>query len=98
MTGVLPLAVVETEIPVDSGPRVGHGLVGPQIHLFVVQAAPRPLGENVVDLATLAVHTDADTAPLAHRSERVAGELAALVGVEDLRLSVARQRVPQGRV
>jgi hypothetical protein len=48
--------------------------------------AGRPLNEHVVAPGALAVHADGDAARLQNVEELGAGELAALVGVEDLRL------------
>src|ERR1019366_9227254 len=56
-----------------------------QIDLFVLDAAPQSLDEHVVDPATLAVHADGDAGVIEHLDPLLAGELRALVGVEDLR-------------
>src|SRR5436190_18096136 len=52
--------------------------------LLVFEAAPQPLDEDVIHTAPLPVHADRDSVVLQSASEVVAGELAALVGIEDL--------------
>ena len=51
---------------------------------------------NIVHAAAPAVHGDRDAGVLEHIGEVKAGELAALVGIEDLRLAVSGQRLLQG--
>src|SRR6201998_883088 len=67
------------------------------IDVLVFQAAPQPLDEHIVDPAAAAVHRDADAGGLQPAGKLSAGELAPLVGVEDLRLAEASQRVLQRR-
>ena len=62
--------------------------VGFQINFLAFHTAPQPLDEHVIKPATLAVHTDLNIVVLEHASERVARELASLVGVEYLRYAV----------
>src|SRR5204863_9017474 len=56
-----------------------------------LSTAPQPLDEDVVHAPALAVHADGDPVPLEGAGKVVAGELAALVGIEDLRPAVARE-------
>ncbi len=67
----------------------GNRLVGVQLDLFVVDCFPWPLDENVVPPAALAVHADADVMRLEQAGELEAGELAALIRVENLGPPVA---------
>ena len=60
--------------------------------LFVFEAAPQSLDEDVVHAAPLAVHADGDIMGLQSAGEAVAGELATLVGIEDLGPAVLRER------
>ena len=55
-----------------------------QLDLFVFHAAPQTLDENVVKTASAPVHVDANPGPVEPAREVIAGERAALVGVEDL--------------
>src|SRR2546430_895515 len=69
--------------------------LGSEIHLLVLDAAPQPLDENIVSPGALAVHADGDRVSDQYVSECRAGELTALIRVEDLRLAVARESVLQ---
>jgi hypothetical protein len=79
--------------------RSKHGLrdavVGAQIHLLVFDAAPEPLDKHVVAPGDFAVHADGYAIAGERAGEGLASELRALVGVEYLRLAVARQGVLQ---
>src|SRR5206468_1482165 len=70
-------------------------VVGPQIDLLVFDAAPQAFDEYVVAPGALAVHADCDAVVGEHAGEGRAGELAALIGVEDVRLAVTSQRILQ---
>src|SRR5208337_4562834 len=89
------LVVVEAEVVADAGARLGHVVVGVQVDLLVLERAPEPLDEDVVQTAALAVHADGDAALAQRRREGFRGELRALVGVEDLRLAEASERLLQ---
>lgn len=67
------------------------------MHLLVFYAAPQSLDEHVVALSALAVHADRNAVIGEHVGEGRAGELRALVGVEDLRLAATRQGMLQCR-
>src|SRR5471032_2569790 len=55
-----PLLVVPRQIVSDRLPCVADGLIGLQIYLFVLHAAPQPFDKNVVSPASLAVHRQSD--------------------------------------
>src|SRR5258705_11199075 len=86
-------AVIKVEIAADRCAGVTDAVIGPQIHLLVFDAAPQPLDEDVVAPGALAVHADRDPVFDQHASECRAGELAALISVEDFRLAVASESV-----
>ena len=77
--------VVETEVAGQTCPKLGGRFVGTQVHVLVLDAAPQTLDEHVVHPSALAIHADRDGVTLEHVGERVRGELAPLVGIEDLR-------------
>ncbi len=89
-------AVVKGQIPGKGGPRLRHACVGVQVDLFVFDGPPQPLDEDVVAPCALAVHGDGDFGVLQHLDEVDGGELAALVGVEDVGLAVPGQRLFDG--
>jgi hypothetical protein len=91
-----PAFVVEADVAPDSSSRRRDAFIGVQIDLFVLNRFPEPLDEHVVAPASLAVHADGDVVVLEQRGEVCAVELASLIGVEDLRASVLRQRFLDG--
>src|SRR4029434_6893543 len=82
-------AVVEAEISADRGAGLGDRVVSSEIALLVLDRSPEPLNETVVAPGTLAIHADGDPVPGQRTGEGLAGELAALIGVKDLRPAVA---------
>jgi hypothetical protein len=67
-----------------------------EIDLLVLEGAPEPFDEDVVAPAALAVHADLDTVGLGQPREGGTRELGALIGVEDGRSAMARQRLFHG--
>src|SRR5215212_8657625 len=90
-----PASIVEGQVPADRGASLADRVIGPEIDLLVLDRPPEPLDEDVVAPGTLAVHADGDAGLVQHAGEVVAGELRALIGVEDLRPAVAGQRLFQ---
>src|SRR5206468_5483138 len=88
-------AIVEVEVSADRGAGVGHAVVGPQVDLLVFDAAPQPLDEHVVPPSPFTVHADSDAVAGERAGEGRAGELRALIRVEDFRPAVTRQSVLQ---
>ena len=89
---MLTLLVIKAEPGADAGLGLGDAGVGVEVDLLVFEAAPQPLDENVVHIAALAIHADGDLVALQGAGEVVAGELAALVGIEDLGLCIPGER------
>src|SRR5262249_54311901 len=89
---VLALLVIKTEPGADAGLGLGDTGIGVEVDLLVFQAAPQPLDEDFALVAALAIHADGDRMALQGVGEIVAGELAALVGIEDLRPAVLGER------
>ena len=67
------------------------GFEGVQIDAFIFQGSPQPFNHDVVPTAPLAVHGDANVRLFKDVGELIAGELAALVGVENLGFAKAGQ-------
>ena len=80
-------AIVEIEIAPDPIARRADAVVGVQIDLLVLHAAPEPLDEHIVSPGAFAVHADCDLVLRQHGGEGCARELRALVRVEDLGLT-----------
>ncbi len=83
--------IVEIEITADGGAGVADRLVNSKIDLLVFDRAPQPFDKDVVAPGALAVHADSDGVLDQRAGEGRAGELAALIGVEDIRRAVACQ-------
>ena len=89
---MLALLIIEAEPGTNPGLGHGNARIGVEVDFLVFEAAPQPLDKDVVHAAPLAVHADGDLVALQGVSEVVAGELAALVGIEDLGPAVVRER------
>src|SRR6516162_477689 len=89
---MLTLLIVEIEPGANTGFGLGHTRIGVEVDLLVFEASPQSLDEDVVHAPALAVHADHDPVVLQGAGEVVAGELAALVGIEDVGPAVARER------
>src|SRR5260370_25680651 len=81
-------AVVEVQITANRITGVRDAVVGPQIDLLVLDAAPQSLNEHVVPPSTLAIHADRNAVVDECSGEGGAGELRALLRAENLRLAV----------
>src|SRR3712207_3039965 len=88
-------AFLIVEVQPRSNPRLrlGNRSIGVQVYLFVFQSPPEPLHDDIIHAPALAA--DLDLAPLQHANKVIAGELAALIGVEDLGPSEPSQRLLQ---
>jgi len=67
-----------------------------QVHLFVFDALPEALDQEVVPPSALAVHAELDAVLLDHTDKGGASEMAPLVGVEDPGADVGPDRRFQG--
>jgi hypothetical protein len=88
-----PVCIVEIEVARKLDGHLPGSLVGVEVDALVLHTPPQPLDEHIIDPAPLAVHADAHARGFQNRGEVPVGELAALVGVEDLRGAVAAQRL-----
>src|SRR6202040_3807163 len=82
---VLALLVIKAEPGADAGLGLGDTGIGVEVDLLVFQATPQSLDKDVVHESPFAVHADGDLVALQRGGELVAGELAALVGIKNLR-------------
>lgn len=89
-----PLMIVKLDIP--GQPRKQGRYIGIllQVDVFIFEATPEPLNENVVHRAAATIHTDKDIGLLQGGCESGGRELNPLVSVKDGRLLMA-QRFPQ---
>src|SRR5271168_776235 len=84
-------AVVEVQIPPERATRLADAIVGPQVDLLVFDRTPQPLDKHIVAPGAATIHADRDPILQQKSGEGGAGELTALVGVEDLRPAVSGQ-------
>ena len=83
--------IVEADVASDRGAGLGHAGIGPQVDFFVFDGPPQTLDEDVVAPRSFSVHADLDFSACQNFDEVGGRELAALIGVEDVGLAVARQ-------
>jgi len=96
-TRMRPVGVVEINPALETLPDLAAGFKSVQVNALVFQGAPEPLDHDVVHPAPFAIHRNADIGVLLEGgNEFVTGELAALIGVEDLRLTIKLQDLFQG--
>src|SRR5215831_2551113 len=86
-------AIVEAEMASNGAAGFTDALVGSQIHFLVFDASPQTLNKHIVSPGPLAIHADRNSPVGKNTGERRAGELAALICVEDVRLAVTSQRI-----
>ena len=84
--------VVTCEVSLQASLGIAHRVIGMQIDFLVFHAPPEPFHKHVVTPSAFAIHADLDTIVFQQAGEFLAGELAALVGVEDFRSTVAVDR------
>src|SRR5450432_1322149 len=92
-----PVVIVKVEIVLQRREQVLAGGEVAGIDQLVLERAPQPLDENVVQCAASPIHTDGDPALLQRRQEVGGGKLRALIGVPDFGLAEAECRVKRGQ-
>ena len=75
--------------------KFGHRFVTTDIDVVILHCAPQPFNHDVVQSPSFAIHADLDLMRFEHASEVFTRELAALVGVEDLRSTFGLQSLFQ---
>ena len=84
-SGVRAAFIVELEVLGEGGVGLDERGVAFEIDLLVFDRTPQALDEHVVQAAALAVHRELHAGGQQRLGELGGGELAALVGIEDLR-------------
>lgn len=82
-------AVVKGQLIADPAAGIAWRSVVTQIHIFVLDRAPQPLGEDIVQRSPLAVHADLHTGIQQLPGLLRAGKVAALITVPDARLCLS---------
>src|ERR1700729_663773 len=88
--------IVEVEVAADPLPSLADAVVGAQIDLLILHGAPEAFNEDVVPPGAPAVHADGDGILAQHAGEIGAGELTALIEIEDLWAAVFCKRLLDG--
>lgn len=83
-----PVMIIEVDPPADPNPGVAPARDGVQVDALVLEGSPQPLDKDVVEEPPLAIHRDARAGLLQAVRPGPGCELAALVGVEDIRAQV----------
>ncbi len=89
---VRPTFVVEAEEGREVRRGLGQVSVAAQVDLVVLDRAPEPFDENIIETPALAVHRELHAAGEQWLGEFCRGELATLVSVENFRRAVFSQR------
>src|ERR1700759_76174 len=79
-----PAPIVEGQVSADRGAGLADRVIGSEVDLLGLDRPPEPLDEDVVAPGALPVHAYGDAGLVQHAGEALAGELRALIGVEDL--------------
>ena len=87
--GVATLFVVKVNPATQAVVEFGTAVKRMQVEVVMFDGPPKPLDEDVVLASAAAVHADADVLVFEKLGKGRAGKLGALIGVEDLRPSVA---------
>ena len=85
------LAVVEGEILGQADRQFAHCGIAIQIHILVLDASPETLDEDVVKGTAPPIHADDDILAFQGTREGLAGELGALIAIEQLWLAIGAQ-------
>ena len=89
-----PDLIVELDVAFGLLLRVTNRLVHVEIDLFILEASPEAFHKDVIPQTAAAIHTDLNPPVFENPGEFLAGELAALIRVEDLWLTIAGERLP----
>src|SRR5271169_3997764 len=87
--------IIKVQIAAERSAGFTDAVVSPQIDFLVFDAAPQPFDEHVVPPSAFAVHADRNAVVGKHAGEGPAGELRALVRIEDVRFAVTSQGILQ---
>ena len=86
-----PVRVKPLEESADVRSRRAYGVIGLEVHAFVLHAAPLTFDEDIAPPGAAPVHGELAAAVEHGLGELFGGELAALIGVDDLGHTKARK-------
>ena len=88
-TGVRSPLIVEGDIVANRVSGFSHCAIGFEVDLIIFDGSPEAFYEYIVSPTPFAIHADTDIVLLELAGEGLTGELAPLVGIEDLRCTVS---------
>ena len=91
-----PLSVVELDPVIDDLLGLETVIDFVQIDCLLLQGSPKPLNEDVVQIATASIHRDFDLSLRQRRDAACARVLAALIRIHDLWLAIFGDGFCQG--
>ena len=91
-----PVVVVKTDPGVEAPAQGRTAIKRVQVKVLILDGPPEPLDKDVVLAAPPPIHADGDVVVFKYLRKGFAGELRALVGVEDLRAPVTDQGLLEG--
>ncbi len=89
-----PDLIIELDVTVEPLLRVTNRLVRVEIDLLILEAPPEAFHIYVIPPTAAGIHTDLDALVIQQTRELQTGKLTALIGVEDLRMAILRDRLP----
>ena len=72
---------------------MAHALISTQVHALVFHASPQPLDKHIISPRAAAIHGKLGPTSEHRLGELLSGELAALIGVDNLRDAEASERL-----
>lgn len=88
-----PLLIVKMKVGSQARHGLGNALIGLEVNLLILDRPPQALDENGIQRAASPIHADDDVRFLKTPREGVAGQLAALIGVENLGLASTQRSI-----
>ena len=90
-----PLRVVEIHVVLNPEAQLRQTAILLDLDIFVLQRPPEAFHSDIVPAVSASIRADLNHLPFQFGNELFAGELAALIRIEDLRSAVTRYRRPQ---
>ena len=88
-TGVRTSSVIEIDVVPNRCSGLSHRIIGLEVDLLILDGSPEAFYEDIVSPTPFAIHADTDVVLLEFFGKGLAGELTTLIGIEDLRCSIA---------
>ena len=90
---VTSFGIVEGKILLQSQTSFQHVLIGIKINILLLDASPQPFHEDIVQIPSASVHADSDIVRFQYTRKLRTGEVAALIGIENVGLCLFQSLV-----